>query len=202
MPFSAIFWSDDGSVLLGALCSSTNYFFSIFRKNSTCLIWLTDSQTLQGSDVKSVYLKNSVESKSRYQKECTTSGRAWPQMIHPFKMFFRIWRSAHHIVVQGLLAQNTCVLPYIGTTDMHNPITNGVVFSGAKMEKPSCFDNVKRGFMMGCFIGISAGVLLGGFSGLRHGLRGRELIGQVGQAMVQSGGTFGTFMSLGMAIRC
>ena len=87
-------------------------------------------------------------------------------------------------------------------TDMHNPVTNGVVFSGAKMEKPSCFDNVKRGFMMGCFIGISAGVLLGGFSGLRHGLRGRELIGQVGQAMVQGGGTLGTLMSIRVAIRC
>ena len=36
----------------------------------------------------------------------------------------------------------------------------------------------------------------------RVGMRGRELMGGVGKTMMQSGGTFGTFMSIGMGIRC
>lgn len=36
----------------------------------------------------------------------------------------------------------------------------------------------------------------------RAGLRGRELIGLVGKSMLQGGGTFGVFMSVGTAIRC
>ena len=36
----------------------------------------------------------------------------------------------------------------------------------------------------------------------RIGMRGRELMGGVGKTMMQSGGTFGTFMSIGMGIRC
>ncbi|KAG7270225.1 hypothetical protein CRUP_013942 [Coryphaenoides rupestris] len=34
------------------------------------------------------------------------------------------------------------------------------------------------------------------------GMRGRELLGGVGKTMLQSGGTFGTFMAIGMGIRC
>ena len=37
---------------------------------------------------------------------------------------------------------------------------------------------------------------------LRHGLRGRELMSMVGKTMLQGGGTFGVFMSVGTAIRC
>lgn len=33
-------------------------------------------------------------------------------------------------------------------------------------------------------------------------MRGRELMGGVGKTMMQSGGTFGTFMAIGMGIRC
>lgn len=36
----------------------------------------------------------------------------------------------------------------------------------------------------------------------RYGLRGRELINNVGKTMVQGGGTFGTFMAIGTGIRC
>jgi len=36
----------------------------------------------------------------------------------------------------------------------------------------------------------------------RYGLRGRELVNTVGKAMVQGGGTFGTFMAIGTGIRC
>ena len=46
----------------------------------------------------------------------------------------------------------------------------------------SCFDRVKMGFMMGMCVGMASGALFGGFGALRMGLRGRELIGQVGQA--------------------
>lgn len=36
----------------------------------------------------------------------------------------------------------------------------------------------------------------------RYGMRGRELINNVGKAMIQGGGTFGTFMAIGTGIRC
>lgn len=36
----------------------------------------------------------------------------------------------------------------------------------------------------------------------RYGLRGRELINNVGKVMIQGGGTFGTFMAIGTGIRC
>ena len=36
----------------------------------------------------------------------------------------------------------------------------------------------------------------------RYGLRGRELISQVGKTMIQGGGTFGVFMAIGTGIRC
>ncbi|TRY89536.1 hypothetical protein DNTS_016324, partial [Danionella cerebrum] len=68
--------------------------------------------------------------------------------------------------------------------------------------QPSCFDRVKMGFLMGFAVGVAAGSLFGTFSCLRVGMRGRELIGGVGKTMMQSGGTFGTFMAIGMGIRC
>ena len=40
------------------------------------------------------------------------------------------------------------------------------------------------------------------FSLCRYGLRGRELFSTVGKTMLQGGGTFGTFMSIGTGIRC
>ena len=36
----------------------------------------------------------------------------------------------------------------------------------------------------------------------RYGYRGRELLNTVGKTMIQSGGTFGTFMAIGTGIRC
>ena len=69
-------------------------------------------------------------------------------------------------------------------------------------QGPSCFDRVKMGFMMGMCVGMASGAIFGGFNCLRFGLRGRELISQVGKVMVQGGGTFGTFMAIGTGIRC
>nr|XP_009922366.1 PREDICTED: reactive oxygen species modulator 1 [Haliaeetus albicilla] len=73
-------------------------------------------------------------------------------------------------------------------------------------SQPSCFDRVKMGFMMGFAVGMAAGALLLHNSCvvlyLRIGMRGRELMGGVGKTMMQSGGTFGTFMAIGMGIRC
>lgn len=40
------------------------------------------------------------------------------------------------------------------------------------------------------------------FAFQRYGLRGRELINNVGKVMLQGGGTFGTFMAIGTGIRC
>ncbi|CAK9303371.1 unnamed protein product [Gordionus sp. m RMFG-2023] len=67
---------------------------------------------------------------------------------------------------------------------------------------PSCFDRVKMGFTMGFCIGLAAGGLFSGFSALRYGLRGKELISNMGKIMLQSGGTFGVFMAIGTGIRC
>ena len=53
------------------------------------------------------------------------------------------------------------------------------------------------------FFGMNVtGAIFGGVGALRMGLRGGELIQTVGKVMVQGGGTFGTFMSIGTAIRC
>lgn len=67
---------------------------------------------------------------------------------------------------------------------------------------PSCFQKMKYGFTVGMCVGMASGILLGGFSGLRYGLRVGELVRQVGKAMLQAGGTFGTFMSIGTGLRC
>lgn len=69
-------------------------------------------------------------------------------------------------------------------------------------SQPSCFDKMKTGFTIGLCVGMASGALFGGFSALRYGLRGRELINNVGKVMIQGGGTFGTFMAIGTGIRC
>jgi len=69
-------------------------------------------------------------------------------------------------------------------------------------QGPSCWQRVKMGFMIGFCVGMGSGALFGGFQALRLGLRGRELINNVGKVMVQGGGTFGTFMAIGTGIRC
>lgn len=69
-------------------------------------------------------------------------------------------------------------------------------------QQPTCFDRIKMGFAMGLCVGMASGAIFGGFSALRYGLRGRELISQVGTVMIQGGGTFGTFMAIGTGIRC
>ncbi|CAF0859638.1 unnamed protein product [Adineta ricciae] len=74
--------------------------------------------------------------------------------------------------------------------------------SGGQMNKPSCFDRVKLGFTMGFTVGMVTGIVFGGFTALRHGLRGRELLSTVGKSVISAGGTFGTFMAIGSAIRC
>ncbi|KOC62678.1 Reactive oxygen species modulator 1 [Habropoda laboriosa] len=71
-----------------------------------------------------------------------------------------------------------------------------------QQQAPSCWDRMKLGFMIGFCVGMASGALFGGYSALRYGLRGRELINNVGKAMIQGGGTFGTFMAIGTGIRC
>ena len=77
-----------------------------------------------------------------------------------------------------------------------------VAASGGHGGGQSCFDRVKMGFMMGMTVGMCSGALFGGFGALRMGMRGKELVQTVGKVMVQGGGTFGTFMSIGTGIRC
>ena len=81
-------------------------------------------------------------------------------------------------------------------------VTMPAVLPSGGGQGPTCFDRVKMGFMMGMCVGMASGALFGGFSALRYGIRGRELISQVGRVMVQGGGTFGMFMAIGTGIRC
>uniref|UniRef100_A0A0N4ZE62 Reactive oxygen species modulator 1 n=1 Tax=Parastrongyloides trichosuri TaxID=131310 RepID=A0A0N4ZE62_PARTI len=74
--------------------------------------------------------------------------------------------------------------------------------AGAIGGQQSCFDKIRMGFLMGAVIGGSTGLLLGGFAGFRMGLRGSELLKQVGKTAAQSGGSFGVFMSVAQGIRC
>ena len=67
---------------------------------------------------------------------------------------------------------------------------------------PSCFDRIKFGAMIGFAVGVSTGAIFGTFAGIRYGLRGRELLTQLGKTMLQTGGTFGVFMAIGSGIRC
>jgi len=69
-------------------------------------------------------------------------------------------------------------------------------------QGPSCFQKMKTGFMLGFCIGMASGALFGGFGALRMGMRGRDLVNNVGKVMLQGGGTFGTFMAIGTGIRC
>jgi len=71
-----------------------------------------------------------------------------------------------------------------------------------QMAGPSCFDKIKFGAMIGFAVGVSTGAVFGCYTGIRYGLRGRELVTQLGKAILQSGATFGAFMSIGSAIRC
>jgi len=72
----------------------------------------------------------------------------------------------------------------------------------ARQAGASCYDRMKMAAFMGFGIGLTAGMLFGGIAALRHGVRGRALIPIVGKNMLQSGGTFGTFMAIGTGIRC
>ncbi|XP_052590902.1 reactive oxygen species modulator 1-like [Peromyscus californicus insignis] len=67
-------------------------------------------------------------------------------------------------------------------------------------SQPSCFARVKMAFVMGCALGMAAGALFGTFSCLRIRMRCRELMDGIGKTMMQSGGTFGTFIAIGMGI--
>uniref|UniRef100_A0A672Q661 Reactive oxygen species modulator 1 n=2 Tax=Sinocyclocheilus grahami TaxID=75366 RepID=A0A672Q661_SINGR len=90
------------------------------------------------------------------------------------------------------------LLKYKVLSSFQMPVTVGPY----GQTQPGCFDRVKMGFMMGFAVGMAAGAMFGTFSCLRIGMRGRELMGGVGKTMMQSGGTFGTFMAIGMGIRC
>ncbi|XP_065191921.1 reactive oxygen species modulator 1-like [Sycon ciliatum] len=70
-----------------------------------------------------------------------------------------------------------------------------------QVQKQSCFQVIKFGFMMGFSVGCAAGTLLGTYAAVKMGLRGRELMAGVGKSALQSGGTFGVFMGIGTAIR-
>lgn len=69
-------------------------------------------------------------------------------------------------------------------------------------QRPSCWTRVKLGFALGASVGLAGGILFGGFSAWRMGMRGKEMFGTIGKTIIQSGGTFGTFMAIGSAIRC
>ncbi|XP_054161034.1 reactive oxygen species modulator 1-like [Oppia nitens] len=82
------------------------------------------------------------------------------------------------------------------------PAIGGNVYGQQHRSQPSCWDRVKYGFAMGMCVGVASGGVFCGINALRLGLRGRELLTSMAKVMLQGGGTFGTFMSIGTAIRC
>jgi hypothetical protein len=102
------------------------------------------------------------------------------------------------------------------------PAVTAGYMSGGQIHKPSCFDRIKIGFTMGFTVGMVTGIVFGGYTALRYiiieciiflrilifcicfrqGSRGRELLSVVGKSVISAGGTFGTFMAIGSAIRC
>lgn len=81
------------------------------------------------------------------------------------------------------------------------PVPQGYQVVGGG-QQPSCWTKLKMGFMMGCMIGGATGVLIGSFAGFRMGLRGRELLVQIGKTAAQSGGSFGVFLMVAQGMRC
>ncbi|KAK9510351.1 hypothetical protein O3M35_005155 [Rhynocoris fuscipes] len=73
---------------------------------------------------------------------------------------------------------------------------------GGYQSGPSCWDKMRMGFLIGFSVGIASGALFGGFTAFRYGLRGRELVNNLAKTVLQTGGTFGTFMAIGSGIRC
>uniref|UniRef100_A0A914ZHX8 Reactive oxygen species modulator 1 n=1 Tax=Parascaris univalens TaxID=6257 RepID=A0A914ZHX8_PARUN len=69
-------------------------------------------------------------------------------------------------------------------------------------QQPSCWTKLKLGFMMGAVIGGATGVLLGSYAAFRMGLRGKEMMVQIGKIAAQSGGSFGIFMMVAQGLRC
>uniref|UniRef100_A0A0M3HUR6 Reactive oxygen species modulator 1 n=2 Tax=Ascaris TaxID=6251 RepID=A0A0M3HUR6_ASCLU len=69
-------------------------------------------------------------------------------------------------------------------------------------QQPSCWTKLKLGFMMGAVIGGATGVLLGSYAAFRMGLRGKEMVVQIGKIAAQSGGSFGIFMMVAQGLRC
>ncbi|CAG2159065.1 unnamed protein product [Oppiella nova] len=82
------------------------------------------------------------------------------------------------------------------------PVTGSVYGGSPQRSTPKCWDRVKYGFAMGMCVGLASGGVFGGVNALRLGLRGRELLSSMAKVMIQGGGTFGTFMAIGTAIRC
>uniref|UniRef100_A0A8C6YWW7 Reactive oxygen species modulator 1 n=1 Tax=Nothoprocta perdicaria TaxID=30464 RepID=A0A8C6YWW7_NOTPE len=73
-----------------------------------------------------------------------------------------------------------------------------------QFPQPSCFQQNRCFLTNACLLPARASSFTRFlcFFSLRIGMRGRELMGGVGKTMMQSGGTFGTFMAIGMGIRC
>ncbi|KRZ12376.1 T-complex protein 1 subunit alpha, partial [Trichinella zimbabwensis] len=84
--------------------------------------------------------------------------------------------------------------------DPEERVPTGYGPHGAK--GPNCFDQIKVGLIMGGAVGAAVGVIFGGVSALSMGLRGRELLRQLGKVMATSSGSFGLFMAVGSALRC
>ncbi|XP_075211546.1 reactive oxygen species modulator 1 [Lycorma delicatula] len=78
----------------------------------------------------------------------------------------------------------------------------GGAVPGAYHQGPSCWDRIRMGFTIGFCVGMASGALFGGYGALRAGLRGRQLVNNMGKTMLSAGGTFGTFMAIGTGIRC
>ena len=69
------------------------------------------------------------------------------------------------------------------------------------LNKPGCLQHVKTGFLMGALVGSGIGVIFGTWGAIKMKLKGRELVYGLGKTIIQTGSTFGFFMSIGQAVR-
>ncbi|EGC39107.1 hypothetical protein DICPUDRAFT_13167, partial [Dictyostelium purpureum] len=61
---------------------------------------------------------------------------------------------------------------------------------------------IQMGFLMGAAVGTSLGAIYMSLMLLPRGVRGREFFSLMGKASLKMALTFGSFMSIGGALRC
>uniref|UniRef100_A0AC35F220 Reactive oxygen species modulator 1 n=1 Tax=Panagrolaimus sp. PS1159 TaxID=55785 RepID=A0AC35F220_9BILA len=112
------------------------------------------------------------------------------------------YKSSQRLLNPNQLYQTNYQQPSPQQYNNKMPVPSGYQTYGGGHQGPTCFQKLKMGFMMGAMIGGATGVLLGSFAAWRMGLRGTEMVKQIGKVAGSSGGSFGVFMTVAQGLRC